>query len=87
MHMRKKILNTPPQTENYATTHIDKPSSLEHKRKQTNRNKHLNYPFTDIEDQTSILDNSEHKSQFVFRPQKQDTKQGLQKLQKQTNSE
>ena len=39
---------------------------LEHKRKHTNRTKHLNYPSTDIEDQTSILDNSEHKTQFVF---------------------
>ena len=39
---------------------------LEHKRKHTNRSKHLNYPFTYIENQTSILDNLEHKTKFVF---------------------
>ena len=40
MHMRKKILNTPPQTENYATTQIDTTSSFRaqeetHQQKQT----------------------------------------------------
>ena len=60
----------------------------EHKRKLKRKtNNHLNYPFTYIDNQTSILDNSEHKTQFAFGLQKQDTKQGLQKLQKQTDLE
>ena len=50
---------------------------LEYKRKHTNRSKHLNYPFKDIENQTSILDNSEHKIKFVFITQKQDIEQKI----------
>ena len=61
---------------------------LEHKRILANINKHLNYPFADIENQTSILDNSKHKTQFVFITQKQDIEQKyLQKMQEPTNSE
>ena len=61
---------------------------LEHKRKHTNRSKHLNYLFTDIENQSSILDNSEHKTKFVFITQKQDTGQKyLQKMQESADSE
>ena len=88
MHMRKKILDTPLKLRTMLRHRLTQHPLLEHKRKLTNRNKHLNYPFTNIENQTSILDNSERKTQFAFITQKQEIGQKyLQKMQESADSE